>query len=85
MFWGHLRSDDYLSEFCDGSLFESHTLFQAFPDALQLIIYFDELEVCNPLGSHSGIHKLGKEACYIPNTFVCKQSGVDNPMLNNNI
>ena len=25
-----------------------------------LILYFDELEVCNPLGSHSGVHKLGK-------------------------
>ena len=57
-----MRSDEYLSDFCDGSLFKNHPLYQAYPDALQLIVYFDELEVCNPLGSHSGIHKLGKEA-----------------------
>ena len=55
-----MRSDDCLHDFCDGSLFKNHQLFQAFPDALQLIIYFDELEVCNPLGSHSGVHKVGK-------------------------
>lgn len=61
VFQGHMRSDDYLSDFCDGSLFKNHPLFQTYPDALQLIIYFDELEVCNPLASHSGIHKLGKE------------------------
>ena len=23
-------------------------------------MYFDEIEVCNPLGAHKGIHKLGK-------------------------
>lgn len=63
-----MRSDDYLSDFCDGSLFKNHPLFQTHPDALQLIIYFDELEVCNPLGSHSGIHKLGKET---PQPVIC--------------
>lgn len=39
---------------------KNHPLFQAHPSSLQLIVYFDELEVCNPLGSHSGVHKLGK-------------------------
>ena len=55
-----MRSDNFLADFCDGSLFKSHSFFQVHPSGLQLIIYFDELEVCNPLGSHSGIHKLGK-------------------------
>ena len=27
-------------------------------DAVQIIIYHDAVEVCNPLGSHAGIHKL---------------------------
>lgn len=27
--------------------------------ALPLLIYFDDFEVDNPLGSHAGIHKLG--------------------------
>ena len=52
--------DSYLCDFCDGSLYKTHPFFQANPGALQLIVYFDELEVCNPLGSRSGIHKLGR-------------------------
>ena len=54
-----MRTDNYLGDFCDGSLFKGHTLFQIYTDALQFILHFDELEVCNPLGSHSGVHKLG--------------------------
>ena len=53
-----MRSDNYLADFCDGSLFKNHPFFQANPNGLQIVIYFDELEVCNPLGSHAGIHKL---------------------------
>lgn len=59
VFQSHTRSDNYLADFCDGSLFNNHSFFQAHPDALQLIMYFDEIEVCNPLGSHAGVHKLG--------------------------
>ena len=59
MFQPNLHSDSYLADFCDGYLFKNHDLFQAYPNALQLILYFDELEVCNPLGSHAGVHKLG--------------------------
>ena len=36
-----------------------HTLFSIHCNALQIIAYFDEVEVCNPLGSHSGLQKLG--------------------------
>ena len=56
----HGRSDDMIGDVCDGDLFRSHPLYQEHADALQLLAYFDEIEVCNPLGSHSGIHKLGK-------------------------
>ena len=56
VFQSHVRSDNYLADFCDGSLFKNHPLFRAHP------IYFDEIEVCNPLGSHAGVHKLGKVA-----------------------
>lgn len=54
-----MRTDGYLSDYCDGYLFKNHSLFRTKPNALQLILYFDELEICNPLGSHSGVHKLG--------------------------
>lgn len=49
-----------LEDFCDGTLFKSHELFSQKPLALQLIIYYDDVEVCNPLGSYRGVHKLGK-------------------------
>ena len=55
----HGRRDEFLADFCDGSLFKNHPLFGANPEAIQLITYYDELEVCNPLGSHRGMHKLG--------------------------
>ena len=50
---------EILGDFCDGSLYKMHPLFSAQPFALQIILYFDELEVCNPLGSSAKVHKLG--------------------------
>ena len=41
-------------------MFKSHQLFQDQENALQIIAYFDEIEVCNPLGAQRGIHKLGE-------------------------
>ncbi|KAM7399882.1 hypothetical protein PAMP_019120 [Pampus punctatissimus] len=42
----------------DGSLFKSHPLFSVKPSALQIILYTDEIEICNPLGSHASVNKL---------------------------
>ena len=49
----------YLQDFCDGSLFQSHPLFSLDVNGLQIIGYYDELEICNPLGSYVQTHKLG--------------------------
>ena len=56
----HSRDDEYIADFCDGQLYKEHNVFQN-KDAhdLQLIAYFDEVEVCNPLAGQAGIHKLG--------------------------
>ena len=35
-------------------------MFAASPSALQLMIYYDELELCNPLGSRRKKHKIGE-------------------------
>lgn len=48
----------YLCDIIDGELMKSHTLFSTQPSALQLIIYCDEIEICNPLGSHASKNKL---------------------------
>ena len=55
----HGRSDNFIGDFCDGELFKNHNLFKSNPKSLQIIAYFDEVEVCNPLAGHAGIHKLG--------------------------
>ena len=55
----HQRSDDLLEDFCDVELVRNHPLFSSEPQALQIVAYFDELEVCNPLGTHTKKHKLG--------------------------
>lgn len=54
-----VRTDGIMTDFCDGQLFHNNPLFSADPLALQIIAYFDELELCNPLGAYVKKHKLG--------------------------
>ena len=49
-----------MEDFCDGSYFSEHPLFSVESTALQIMLYFDEMEVCNPIGSRAKKHKLGK-------------------------
>ena len=53
------HSDDQLRDYCDGSVFKSHPIFSLDPHALQVVAYYDELEVVNPIGSYIKKHKLG--------------------------
>lgn len=55
----HQRHDSFLNDFCDGSFVKAHPLFSVCENALQIIAYFDELEVTNPIGSYVNTHKLG--------------------------
>lgn len=55
----HGPKDKTLRDMCDGSLFHSHPHFSTDKRAIQLIAYFDEVELCNPLGSSTKKHKLG--------------------------
>lgn len=50
-----------LRDFCDGELFRNNQLFREDPSALQIQLYYDELELCNPLGSKAKKHKLGMD------------------------
>lgn len=52
------NKDGFLYDIIDGSLFKSHPLFSTKPSALQVILYTDEIEICNPLGSHTSVNKL---------------------------
>ena len=52
------RSVGLLEDFCDGELIKNHPILCNLK-SLQIIAYYDELEVCNPLGTHTKKHKLG--------------------------
>ena len=54
-----IRNDGKIQDFCHGTLFSKHPVFSQDHQALQIIAYFDELEICNPLGSHTKRHKVG--------------------------
>ncbi|XP_035989246.1 uncharacterized protein LOC110368027 isoform X1 [Fundulus heteroclitus] len=49
---------EFLTDYCDGSIFRQHSFFKAHPNALRLHFYEDEFEVVNPLGSKRNKHKL---------------------------
>ncbi|KAK3734076.1 hypothetical protein QZH41_019810, partial [Actinostola sp. cb2023] len=55
----HQRNDELIEDFCDGFVFSQHPLFSRDPQALQIILYYDEVEVVNPLGSKTSKHKVG--------------------------
>ncbi len=59
----HQSEDPDLGDLCDGEAFKRHPLFSVRTHSLQILFYYDDIEVCNPLGSKK-IHKLG-ELLYI--------------------
>lgn len=50
----------YLSDFCDGSVYKRNSLFTSHRGVLQIMLYYDDLEICNPLGLKRKKHKLGE-------------------------
>ena len=58
-----MSDDGILQDYCDGSDFKRHSLFSADKQALQIMLYFEEVELCNPLGSSATVHKIGTGAC----------------------
>ncbi len=61
MLRGHGRDDGLLGDFCDGDMYKTNPLFtdNACIPPLEIMAYYDDVEVCNPLGSHAKKHKLG--------------------------
>lgn len=55
----HQRHDGMIADYCDGQIFQQHPLFSQDPCALQIILYYDDVEVVNPLGSKTSKHKVG--------------------------
>ena len=68
---GHKHENGLLSDYCDGSVYKSHPLFSLSSClSLELLVYYDDVEVCNPLGSRAKKHKLGMDMhMHHPATF----------------
>jgi hypothetical protein len=56
----HVAKKGVIADFCDGQMYKKSILFKQHPTALKINFYFDDVEICNPLGSKRKIHKLSK-------------------------
>lgn len=50
--------DRFLYDFVDGDIFINHPLYSMKPNALQIILYTDKIEICNPLSFYASHKKL---------------------------
>ena len=53
----HFSPDNIMEDICDGEIFSEHPLYSRYPRALQILLYYDDLEMVNGLGSHVSKHK----------------------------
>ena len=56
---GHKSLDGKMRDYCDGQAFEQNDLFSSERNALQIILYHDDFQTVNPLGTRIKKNKLG--------------------------
>ena len=59
VFNSHFLPNGRLGDYYDGTEYKQCSLFSEDPRALQVQLYYDEVDVCNEIGSKSTVHKLG--------------------------
>ena len=62
-----ISCDGVMRDISDGNFVRQHPVFSQQSDALQFLLYYDDIEVCNPLGAKAGKHKLGNNFDYVNN------------------
>ncbi|XP_028418396.1 uncharacterized protein LOC114543726 [Dendronephthya gigantea] len=77
----HNRDDGLMADYCDGEEYQAHPLFSQNRHTLQIFLFFDELEVCNPLGSRANTHKIGNFYYTLGNISPDKRSSLGAIML----
>jgi len=87
----YLKCDDsedcLIRDFKDGSLWKNHPVrlkYEGVPNAVVIPVFdfFDDLETANPLGSHSGVHKIGCKYTIVKAFKPSCNSKLDNLILN---
>ena len=53
------QSTGILRDVCDGLLYKKHPILSSSHKKIQITAYYDKIELCNPLGSYTKVHKLG--------------------------
>jgi len=48
-----------MRDFCDAYFMKSHPIFFLHQNALQFILFYDDIEVANTVEAKAGVHKLG--------------------------
>ena len=58
---GHCHEYGLLADYCDVAMYKPHSLFSADSEIppFEIMAYYDDVEVCNPLGCCAKRHKLG--------------------------
>lgn len=64
--------------FRDSTSFKNSPFFQAYPNAIRINFYYDDIELCNPIGSRSTFHKLGMFYFTIQNFPLQMNSSLNN-------
>ncbi|KAJ8310002.1 hypothetical protein KUTeg_011867 [Tegillarca granosa] len=49
----------FMCDLVNGTIFKHHDLFVEKNNALRIVLYYDDLEICNPLSKQAGTHKIG--------------------------
>lgn len=55
----HQSPGDFLRDICDGTIFDSNPILHDDDNALQIVAYYDELTLTQPLMSRAKKHKIG--------------------------
>lgn len=69
---------DSYESFRDSTSFKNSPFFQAYPNAIRINFYYDDIEICNPIGSRSTFHKLGMFYFTIQNVPLQMNSALNN-------
>jgi len=55
----YVPNEDFFTCFEDGQVFQNSDFYREHPRSIRLLLYYDDVDVVNPLGSKTEIHKIG--------------------------